>query len=222
MINVEQVKRDVVNYGTLKVYTTFLTISEDEEDPELFNSNQLKEIFNSRFDIIKININFVEMQEDEWVSVAKELLVFKLSKCSNNEISYMSNVDDEGKLSSLVLTKSGDEVSLDVVEYSVGGSGGTKLYKHEIIYTANDWPNNRFTFISNISTEILNLFSLVTEINNGSLIFIKGNCWAGDILSLSGLRAGFLYVATGGSTSNFSRVDFPDDALITSDTVTEL
>lgn len=140
MIELQKVKRDVINYGALKVYTTFLTISEDEVDPELFAASQLKEIFEKKFDVIKVDISFVEGEEAE--VVGKELLVFKLSKCSDDEVSYMSNVDDEGKLSSLVLTKSEGEVSLEVVEYAVGGSGGSKLYLHEFLISehGNDTP----------------------------------------------------------------------------------
>jgi len=120
MVELQKVKRDVINYGALKVYTTFLTLSEDEVDPELFAASQLKEIFEKRFDVIKVDMSFVEGEEE--TVIAKELLVFKLSKCSDSEISYMSNVDDEGKLSSLVLTKSGEEISLEVVEYGIGES----------------------------------------------------------------------------------------------------
>jgi len=121
MIDLTKIKRDIINYGALKIYTTFLVISSKEVDPELFNQSQLLEIFSKKYDIIKINIDFVEMIEGKYVTIAKELLIFKLSKCSDNELSYMSNVDDEGKISSLILTKESENISLNVLEYYVGG-----------------------------------------------------------------------------------------------------
>jgi len=166
MIELQKVKRDIVNYGTLKVYTTFLSISEDETDPELFNANQLKEIFSSQFDIIKININFVELGEnDEWVSAGKKLLVFKLSDFSNNKLSYMSNVDDEGKISSLVLTKSEEEVSLEVNEYDIAGKD---MYLHEVTLdpVGDSGKSVMLYFKSDRSREVTSIWDLAVLLLN--------------------------------------------------------
>lgn len=216
MIELTKVKTDVINYGAMKVYNTFLVISQDEVDPELFTQKQLEDIFAKKYDIIKVNIDFVVDEENEVVE--HECLVFKLGKASDGTVTYMSNVNNEGSLSSLVLTKENNAVSLEVVEYSLNGDGGTKLYKHTYLeHNEETGDDITLVLLSPIAEKIDTINKLRQEYIRGNIIFARYN---NEISANSGF--GIIGSAIMVDLGNMVSKEDLSENLLTTDTVTPL
>lgn len=129
MIDINKIKKDLINYGALKVYEYDIDlVQEEEEEPVVLNNTQLVDIMANRYDVVKVNINLISRTEGEPDSVAivKSVFVRTLYVDQDNTkmLIYTQSPDDDGTMSQIIISCTNGTYSYQMVDTDIGGGGG--------------------------------------------------------------------------------------------------
>ena len=138
MIDIKKIKKDIINYGAIKLYewTVSMVVGrESSEEDELFNAAQIKDIFKNQYDVLKLNIEMIDYETAEVVEFITKKFFKSNSIKSSNILNYSTHVDDQGVVTSLLFTLAGESISLNVSEVNVGEGGGGGASVQNVTYS---------------------------------------------------------------------------------------
>ena len=123
-IDIGKIKKDVINYGALKVYEYTIDALDDELELNVLTDAQVKDILKNQYDIVKVNVNMIETDEETGAVVRHLNLCMMFFKAqsvmdvmnSAEMLIYETFADDDRTISQLKIMRSGSEYDHEINE----------------------------------------------------------------------------------------------------------
>lgn len=120
MIDVSNIRKDVINHGVLSVYEYTIDLPEGEEPTDVLMDFQVKDIIENKYDLLRVHVNMIAGE----TNVGVTMLFIKgqnlhQSQYDVDQLIYSSLPNDDLEITQVILTRMGDVFTHEMKEYTL-------------------------------------------------------------------------------------------------------
>lgn len=125
MIDIGKIRKDIINYGVVKVYEWTAHIEGEElddfDEDAIILESQKQDIIANKYDILKLNLEIVIEEAGTFVIRNEFFKVLDSNQESNaDQVVYCSGITDDGELTRIILLKSENIISMEIDDFKLG------------------------------------------------------------------------------------------------------